>query len=1159
VPRIDRLLDKHSRDLDRLTDKEAKAFLRAYRDSAKELTSSLAAVGATAGQEQRMRIMLAQLRSGIRQLEKRLGVQLDVSTQEAQIQSLYSLLGTIRKAEPELGEVAGLVETGATRRLVRHRGLALHRHSVERYGRALIDDLQREIVASTLANETVDQLERRLKRRLRAQEHRAWLIARMELSRAYNDAHLEGIKEADAQLPGGMGKQIHETADRRNHPFSRAAHGVTAKADEVFKVPVAAVIQAGAALNKPIGGILWKRRGANFVGSNLPAHFGERGRVVPWREAWEKPDDLADDLDELLAAPQEETGFPFAMNELESLGRNGLGGMHSKVELAAPGGSRWLFKPYSHRKIGGVDQSFRAYADKAAADFAKAVGQPYSDTFVVTLPKGHPGLRAMGMDGPVTGSIQRMNTNVSGIFGETAPTALSRKQLNQAQREHVLDWMISNHDAHGENLLFTTDVGVLGIDKGQAFRFFGRDSIGMDYNPNPVDSWYNKTFRRYAAGEYGRDYAIHGPKRNRQLGAFIKRIEDMPEEEFLAIFEPYVTAADRAGVKWNGMDAATFRQSLLERRRNLRTTVVDFYADIEARRLAALPPEVSTVTKLDKAWIKDAADAGLHGRAAHLRHQDFRSGELLIHGLDGNGAIGEAYLTDRGNDAVQRVLGRSVPERILAAPVDPYADDMAKLMKSLVAHVGDPNHSAYDGKIPSHTKNLWDSLVMKLWQGSEHGDAVAAHHWGYLQTHVLGPYKVGHFAMKDADEVAAMLKPQLEKVWTTLAWTKPYQPAKVPDVVKAKAARQPFTIREIQTREWDARIQAGRIKFEGEAGRSYGDGGTTWEIDFHDRPLRVLYAHKEDHNLRSKSGRLRLVWEKPIEQLTPEDIQGGIAALKELGLDSELAELGDLEALYLLKVTRIAKLDKEDAFRVAPGTDSAKVVSQLRKAWSDHLGKDVTKLKGYKPLPNYRADMDGKAWGRPWWERFDITDADLQKANLNVFHDTDFGGGNTERFIENATKGRALGLVSTEDKLRVGIPLSDGGSPTADMRSGGSRYTYTRLRAGRATKRSNRIHFDRRVLLDADAITYASDNFGADDEVTFRDYHAGQNVTRMVQAARQSGNETIVKHFLGLHRAKWIDVATEASRGRILEHLRQAGITKLGTKAVEDVVRVVGY
>jgi len=127
------------------------------------------------------------------------------------------------------------------------------------------------------------------------------------------------------------------------------------------------------------------------------------------------------------------------------------------------------------------------------------------------------------------------------------------------------------------------------------------------------------------------------------------------------------------------------------------------------------------------------------------------------------------------------------------------------------------------------------------------------------------------------------------------------------------------------------------------------------------------------------------------------------------------------------------------------------------------------------------------------------------------------------------------------------------------MRSGGSRYTYTRLRAGRATKRSNRIHFDRRVLLDADAITYASDNFGADDEVTFRDYHAGQNVTRMVQAARQSGNETIVKHFLGLHRAKWIDVATEASRGRILEHLRQAGITKLGTKAVEDVVRVVGY
>lgn len=291
MARIDTLLDRQSDALDLLVDREEAAFLRAYRGASRELVAQLA-VAASDVSRQSLRVRLAQLRSGAQQLEDRMGLHLDDGVRKASESALADLLAVIRRAEPILGEVGGLVEVGALRRLSRSRGLALHRFSLETYGKALVGQMQRDLVRSTALGETVDQMERRLKRTLVGKESRAQLIVRMELSRTYNDAALESIREAAAQLPGGMMKRIHETKDRRNHPFSRAAHGTMAMAGEVFKVPSAAVAAAGAAIGKSTGGILWDRKGANFVGMNLPAHFGERGRVVPFRKAWATPDIL---------------------------------------------------------------------------------------------------------------------------------------------------------------------------------------------------------------------------------------------------------------------------------------------------------------------------------------------------------------------------------------------------------------------------------------------------------------------------------------------------------------------------------------------------------------------------------------------------------------------------------------------------------------------------------------------------------------------------------------------------------------------------------------------------------------------------------------------------------------------------------------------------
>ena len=285
MARIDDIMDKHSIALDRLTEKQAIQVVSSYRKSAKDLVKDLAIGAGTAGKKQRRRVMLAQVKAGVNQLSDRLGVKVDAATRATSEKAVADLVGMVKVAEPDLGEVAGLIEVEAISNLSKYWGLALHKHSLDRYRADLIAKLQRDMILSTAANETVDEMEDRLKKSLKGMEHRAWLIARMEQSRAYNDAALESMKSTTI-LPGGMLKKIHETADTRNHPFSRASHGVIAKPDEPFRVSVAKVMAAGKLMDKPTGGILWKQVGGFFVGQNLPGHFGERGRVVPWREEW---------------------------------------------------------------------------------------------------------------------------------------------------------------------------------------------------------------------------------------------------------------------------------------------------------------------------------------------------------------------------------------------------------------------------------------------------------------------------------------------------------------------------------------------------------------------------------------------------------------------------------------------------------------------------------------------------------------------------------------------------------------------------------------------------------------------------------------------------------------------------------------------------------
>lgn len=109
-------------------------------------------------------------------------------------------------------------------------------------------------------------------------------IIRTETNSVYNAQSLEGIKSLNEAHDLGLAKRIVETIDpKRNHPISVVLNGQVRKPGDKFKASVSAVQSAGARMGKKgrVNGVLWPIVNGYYVGDRLPAHYFERGIVVP--------------------------------------------------------------------------------------------------------------------------------------------------------------------------------------------------------------------------------------------------------------------------------------------------------------------------------------------------------------------------------------------------------------------------------------------------------------------------------------------------------------------------------------------------------------------------------------------------------------------------------------------------------------------------------------------------------------------------------------------------------------------------------------------------------------------------------------------------------------------------------------------------------------
>lgn len=184
-------------------------------------------------------------------------------------------------------------------------------------------------------------------------------------------------------------------------------------------------------------------------------------------------------------------------------------------------------------------------------------------------------------------------------LGDVHPNDLSTLQKHQA-----LDWLISNHDGHVGNFMRGPDGQLMGIDKGQAFKYFGRDRLDYNFHPNfyarePV---YNNLWREWAAGSPG---DMGDPRaKHTDLGQFVSRLQEIPDSDLKNMFRPYAHAAAERGLLANIVDddprrqlgeptmapndPETFLEAMAKRKNNLANDLGALYDRAYAQRHQAI-------------------------------------------------------------------------------------------------------------------------------------------------------------------------------------------------------------------------------------------------------------------------------------------------------------------------------------------------------------------------------------------------------------------------------------------------------------------------------------------------------------------------------------------------------------------------------------------
>jgi hypothetical protein len=126
----------------------------------------------------------------------------------------------------------------------------------------------------------------------------------------------------------------------------------------------------------------------------------------------------------------------------------------------------------------------------------------------------------------------------------------SQADVDAMVRYHVGSWAIGDHDAKPDNILRTPGGGLVPIDHGQAFKFYGHDKLDSTYHPNgqfgagrPV---YNQAYEAAKKGSLAPGVRVR-PEASLPV---IAALEAVPDTQYRALLHETAHQGAKQKVSW---------------------------------------------------------------------------------------------------------------------------------------------------------------------------------------------------------------------------------------------------------------------------------------------------------------------------------------------------------------------------------------------------------------------------------------------------------------------------------------------------------------------------------------------------------------------------------------------------------------------------------
>jgi len=825
--------------------------------------------------------------------------------------------------------------------------------------------------------------------------------------------------------------------------------------------------------------------------------------------------------------------------------RNELGGAHRKYIYDDDQGNKWLFKP--------ISEDFRAHGDEVAYRIGRLVDPDAVEVRLVEL------------DGEV-GSIQRMVPKLKAQkdFKGIDPKDLLPAELEQVQREHVIDWLISNHDGHWENFLRGTDDHLYGIDKGQLYKFLGDDVLDIAYHPNAPhgasEPYYNTVMRAFS--EKRIDMNLQATL------TYIERVEAIPDEQFLDMLRPYAERRFKTGKA--KLDA--FYQMALDRKHSVRGDFEKFYDKLAKKRglpgfsfdAKAAKKGAARLGQFEERMVQDAAEAGWQGKSIPIDVDQIEDQNALVFQqtvkkgskVTGKQTVVQIKVRPEHEDKILEAIGKAgpagkktvLPQVGAPLPEDEFYDTILTAVKSVNHHLADNNFN--QKSVDAATK-----LKTKLSKLLKHEDAEIRH----MAESYMAKIEELHASVVDVVNGKGSGK----KVAKFVQYLRKSEPPKAVQAVKPKE----MVVRKGKVLMQKRTNTAGEIITDGTErdlssifGRGMADG-TQYEIEFEDGVTAIYRPWAGNNDIFAAAGELEV---RVDGACAPGVVEKALEKIERLGLNATPAAIEDAEIMYLQKQAYVQGIDNSPRYKKALGSMKNKSkqeqVKTLRDFWNAELGvRDVTELPHYNPFGAFQHATRGKleGAGRRTQMRFDLTESDLERqmSGYSLRH-TLTDDRDMAEFIETALEHNGA-MVSTVEKMRMGIKPG-GMSPVADMESGGGTYFFTRIRKTPTATRPGEpgLYFKRNLLRRMDAITYDHDKFGRCTGDHVRRNRRSQIDQWKSIVQRDRSDETIFKYSVTLLDNLEVIVAPDRkAKMNIIMSFKKRGITHLPDgRKIEDIV-----